>query len=177
MILDEAIKTPRLILESLSIAAADGPYFEWMQDPEILQWLDTQFSENEKEALVKFINRMNLDPLILFLGIHSIIDKLHVGNIKLAIDPAHNRGDLGIIIGDKMSWGMGYATEAVTAVCEFAKADLNLDRLFAGCVATNIGSIKAFKKAGFEEEGFLRKHWFNGSERFDVVALGKVLEP
>lgn len=175
MILQIPIETDHLCLKTLSPDAADGPYLEWMNDPEVLRWLDANAVGTDNKPLRDFIEKVNGEPQTLLLGIHRTDEDRHVGNIKLAISTQHRRGDLGIILGDKASWGKGFAAEAITALSGFAKSTLDLDRLFAGCVTPNRGAVIAFKKAGFEEEGLLRQHWFNGLERFDVVLLGKVL--
>jgi [ribosomal protein S5]-alanine N-acetyltransferase len=62
------------------------------------------------------------------------------------------------MIGDKDSWGKGFASEAISMVTQFGFNQLKLAKLSAGCYENNIGSKKAFEKSGYKVEGFLRSH-------------------
>jgi RimJ/RimL family protein N-acetyltransferase len=76
---------------------------------------------------------------------------IHVGNIKLGnINWTHSYGDIGLIIGQKDYFGLGIATESISLVTEFAFRHLGLHKVWCGIYKPNIGSIKAFQKAGFE---------------------------
>ncbi len=46
-------------------------------------------------------------------------------------------------------WGKGIASTAIDVVADIARASLGLRSLWAGCFVTNVGSRKAFEKAGF----------------------------
>ena len=84
----------------------------------------------------------------------------HIGNIKLgAINRCHNFADISLFIGDQKCWGYGYALEAILLLCDFAFEQLHLNKLMAGCYGNNIGSKKAFEKAGFNQEGILKKFY------------------
>ena len=54
-----------------------------------------------------------------------------------------------ILLGDKNCWGKGYATETIEVLTEHAFGVLGLHKLTAGAYAENVGSIRAFEKAGF----------------------------
>ncbi|MBF0594163.1 MAG: GNAT family N-acetyltransferase, partial [Candidatus Omnitrophica bacterium] len=100
-------------------------------------------------------------------GIFLKQDGRHVGNIKIGnIHPKHQFADIGIIIGDRDIWGQGFATEAIRLCVRFSFEELKLHKLFAGMVAGNEGSFRAFKKAGFGDSGHFRKHyWMDGEYR------------
>ena len=50
-------------------------------------------------------------------------------------------------------WGRGYATEAATAVRDWALGELGLGRLIALIYPDNVRSIRVAQKLGFEPEG------------------------
>jgi RimJ/RimL family protein N-acetyltransferase len=77
----------------------------------------------------------------------------HIGNIKLHTNMHHNLGDIGLIIGDKTKWGRGYATEAIKVLTKHGFDTLELHKISAGVYSDNIGSMKAFYKAGYAEDG------------------------
>ncbi len=50
-------------------------------------------------------------------------------------------------------WGCGYATEAATAMVEFAFRDLGVQRLSSWCIADNTASARVLEKLGMSLEG------------------------
>jgi len=50
-------------------------------------------------------------------------------------------------------WGLGYATEAAKAVCDFAFAHWPLDKIIASVFDDNPASRKVVEKLGFKETG------------------------
>lgn len=71
---------------------------------------------------------------------------------------------------DKDKVGHGFMTEAVRAVVRFGFNELNLHRIMANYVPTNIRSGSVLKRAGFVEEGFAKAYLFlNGQWRDHVL--------
>jgi RimJ/RimL family protein N-acetyltransferase len=71
----------------------------------------------------------------------AVVDGVHVGNVKLL------NGDLSIIIFPPY-WGRGYGAAAINKMCQFVGGPVT-----AGVRSGNIGSLRAFEKAGFVETG------------------------
>ncbi len=78
------------------------------------------------------------------------------------------------MIGEKGCWGKGYGTEVIELILDFAFNKLNLYKVTAGVVADNLGSIKAFQKAGFEIEGRMKSQDFSDGVFRDAVYMGLV---
>jgi [ribosomal protein S5]-alanine N-acetyltransferase len=170
------IKTPRLVLACLDIAHATEKYRAWMSDPEVTQFLETRFSAPTLDSLRDYIRQLRDSSDTYFFGIFARPDGRHIGNIKLGpVSNVHNRAAIGLVLGDKSAWGHGYATEAISALTDWAFDGLHLRKLSAGSYARNVGSIRAFERSGFEVEGRLRSHVRSVSgDTDDVVLLGRV---
>jgi RimJ/RimL family protein N-acetyltransferase len=54
-------------------------------------------------------------------------------------------------------WGQGYATEAARAMLTFAFGDLQLQHVWAQCIADNEASIRVVERLGMRQEQQLRK--------------------
>jgi RimJ/RimL family protein N-acetyltransferase len=154
MILVNALETPRLILRTLHAEDATDSYLSWLRDPEVNRYLETRFFEvRDLQELEAFIESVNESPINLMLGIFRKKDGRHIGNIKLGpILVPHSRAPVGYLIGDKASWGQGYATEAIVEMCRFGMQVLGVCKITAGCYETNLGSAKALLKSGFTHE-------------------------
>ena len=80
-----------------------------------------------------------------------------IGSIRLQIDRANARGELGFWIG-KPFWGQGYATEAVRAVIGYGFSDLGLHRIYGMHFSRNPASGRVMEKCGMVHEAHLREH-------------------
>lgn len=98
---------------------------------------------------------------------------IHLGNVWLwSIDPRHRKAEIRVVVGAMGNRSRGAGSEAIALITRYATERLNLERLYAYCLASNARAVKAFVKAGFEQEGVFRRDRWSGSEYVDVVALG-----
>ena len=77
------------------------------------------------------------------------------------------------------AWGRGYATEALAAMVQLARAS-GVERLSATCHADHRASWRVMEKCGFTREGLLRSHTVfpNLSDRpADVLLYSQILQP
>jgi [ribosomal protein S5]-alanine N-acetyltransferase len=113
------------------------------------------------DSQIKFINDMSKQiekGNAYCFGIFTKDSNELIGDVNLF---QMHRGALqNCLIGyslDKQSNGNGYATEAVCLAVTFAFNDLNLHRIEAGVMPTNIGSMRVLEKVGFHKEGIAQK--------------------
>lgn len=174
MIISEPILTDRLLLRNLKVSDISMSYLDWFGVDEIVEYLEVRFSPPKTIGeLKKFVELINRSEQELLLGIFLKDTRQHIGNIKLGpINPAHQRGDIGFIIGDCNQWGRGYATEAIKAATYYAFNTLCLSKVSAGCYSGNVGSARALLKAGFTQEACLESHWNNGDCRENGLLFG-----
>ncbi len=171
MKVNKPISTERLYLENLQSSHAERNYKEWVKDPQVNQFLELRHSIPGEQDLKEFIQRMDLASNNLLLGIF-LKSGQHIGNIKLGpIDWRNERAMVGLLIGDQREWGKGYATEAIRTLTDYAFDELKLTSIRAGCYASNVGSYKAFLKAGYREEARMKEYWQTEAGFVDNVLL------
>lgn len=152
-------------------------YVRWMNDPMVNKYLESRFQSYNKEILSSYVKSMNENKDSFLFGIFNKDNSNeHIGNIKIEVNLHHKVGEIGLIIGNKDFWGKGIATESIIAVSKFAKEELNLRKLTAGCYGSNKGSKKAFIKAGFLEESVRADHFIVDNGFDDLVLLGKFIK-
>lgn len=85
-------------------------------------------------------------------------------------DPKNKRVGLGIVIASEQEQQKGYATEAVSLICEYAFQRLHVHQVYANIGAENQKSVHLFEKAGFKKAG-IKKDWnyINGSFQDELV--------
>ena len=66
----------------------------------------------------------------------------------------------------KPSWGKGYATEAAIAVLGHGLGDLELDRIIAIVMPSNVASCRVVEKAGMHFEGIATYYGIPGLRKY-----------
>lgn len=163
----------RLIFRTLTKEDVSEEYVAWLNDPEVNQFLETRFSMQNLETCEQFVMQMQNDSASFLFGIfNKELDK-HMGNIKLGfINVRHSSCQLSLFIGEKSQWGKGFATESIQAVTQWGFNELGLKRIEAGCYDNNMGSLRAFLKAGYAVEGFFKSSIVFGNKRIGSFWLG-----
>ena len=174
---------PFLEGEHIQLRALDdedvGPaYLSWLSDRLGNRYLESRYRPPTLAGLRQWVAAQNASSSELLFGIFlrdAGTEGAHVGNIKLGgIDRVHRRGDIGLLIGDRDSWGKGIATEAIGLVTRFAFDQLGLNKVTASCYEPNEGSRRAFLKAGFVEEGRRLAHFFCDGQFVDCIQLARI---
>ena len=80
--------------------------------------------------------------------------------------------ELGIVIGDKASWGHGYGREAVSLLLQYAFQYRNQHKVWLRVNATNERAIRAYRACGFVEEGRQRSQVWSDGRHIDLVLMG-----
>jgi diamine N-acetyltransferase len=89
------------------------------------------------------------------------LDARAVGAVDLYdIDFFHQRAGVGILIHQSGDRHLGYASDALSALEQYALETLGLRQLFAVIPEDNTASIRLFEKSGYSLTG-IRKQWLN----------------
>jgi len=165
----------QIYLREVRVSDVNESYYSWLNDPDVNQYLETRFVPRSIENITDFVKSFDGNPDSRFMAICAKEGDRHIGNIKLGpINWIHRYGDISLFIGDRASRGKGMATEAISLIVDYAFNDLNLNKVRAGCYASNLASAKAFEKVGFKREGLLRRQWFFKGEFIDEILLGLI---
>jgi [ribosomal protein S5]-alanine N-acetyltransferase len=168
------IETERLLLRDVVPADATERYAGWMNDADVTRYMETRFTRHTIDGLRAYIEGMQRKPDTLFLAIVVRDGNLHIGNIKLGpVDRVHGTADVALMIGDRSAWGRGFAAEAIRAVSEYGFAQMGVRKLTAGCYAGNVGSQRAFEKAGYHVEGHRRAQYVCDGTFEDGVLMAR----
>lgn len=151
-------------------------YVAWLNNSQVNRYLESRFEHHTLASTRSFVNDCVSSEHKLLFGIrYREQSGRHVGNIKLEIDMRHKLAEVGILIGEEDVHGKGVATDAIRAVARIAREDLKLRKLSAGCYASNIGSERAFVKAGFEVEGHRKEHVLSDGKPENLTLMGLIL--
>jgi [ribosomal protein S5]-alanine N-acetyltransferase len=157
------LETTRLVLRPLSMEDLDE-IARFVADPETMRYIGAGGPRTREQAQVSLERMIASFQTRGFgqLGVERKEDGALLGRCGLLVwDPAtwtltdEDRAEVEIEVGyliGREFWGNGYATEAATAVRDWALAELGLKRLIALIYPENIRSIRVAEKLGMEPE-------------------------
>ena len=164
-----------VFLRDLQLSDVNNAYYQWMNDPEVTQYLESRFKNPSIKEIERYVEENIADPNTYLFAIIDKKNDRHIGNIKLGpINRVHRRASIGIVIGKKELFGKGFGTETIRLAAAFAFNDLKLHKLTAGCYASNRAAEKIFTKNGFAKEGIRRLHSVYDGKYTDDFVFGLI---
>lgn len=158
-------------LRDLREADVDGPYASWFEDQEVCRYNSHGKFFPSRADLLAYVAGTRRGDRVVMAICHE--QDGHVGNISLqGISPIDRTAEFAILLGDRRHWGRGLGELASRALLAHGFEKLNLERIYCGTAATNIGMQKLALSLGMVEEGRRRAHLFLEGQRVDVIEYG-----
>lgn len=98
-----------------------------------------------------------------------------VGTVGLHINNTHRKAELVYWIGVPY-WSKGYCTEASRALLAFGFKELNLNRIYALAMESNVASYKVMEKIGMKYEGTRRQDTIKNGVAIDLKSYAILKE-
>lgn len=143
-------------------------YHTGLNDSDVNCFLETRFEVQTPESVKAYVAKMNADPNVVLQKIEY--NETHIGNIKLEINPHHNRGELSFVIWDKKYWGRGIGTREVRKMVDFA-GKFGLRMVTAGCYSNNWVSRRVLLKSGFKLDAVLPHRYICNGDLVDRICF------
>ena len=145
----------------------------YQSDPLYLRYYPwTERTETDVQNFVQmFLDDQQARPRTKFqLATTLKSDGKLIGNCGIRInDPAQREANIGYEL-DSRYWGQGYAVEAARAILEFGFAGLAMRRIWAECIADNVGSARVLEKLGMRlEKREAAKAFIKGAWRDNLI--------
>jgi [ribosomal protein S5]-alanine N-acetyltransferase len=166
------IRTARLELRPLREADV-ATLFEIHADPEAMRYWDAPVWNNDERGRAMVARDLALTTTdYLRLGIQLLASGKLLGTCSLfGIDVRCRRAELGYILGVQ-GWGRGYMREALSALLDYAFAELNLNRIEVDTDPRNERSTRLLDRLKFTQEGLFRERCVVDGEISDAAMYG-----
>ena len=152
--------------------------YRWENCSDIWQESNT-LAHYSRFAIKEFIER-SLSENVFEIGQIRLMICLSTDNSVIGtadifdIDTINSRAAVGLLIDD-IYRGNGYAKEALTLLCKYARATLILNQLYVHISTDNTSCLNLFKRSDFELSGTL-KSWVKAKDGYkDVLVFQKIL--
>ena len=158
---------------------ADETYHGWLNDDEVIEYLEVRFADRSMAALRTYVNSVIADPNRYFYLVKHRQTGKRIGTVSFTVNPIHLTVNWGYLIGDHEFWGTGISLQVQIPIFDFAFGELGARRFYGGAFIENIRSQFNLRRLGFIKEGVFRKHYRKavGSEEFtDIVYYALLAE-
>jgi len=123
-----------------------------------------------KFSLKQYIERSLSEDIYSLKELRLVIcktdDSYPIGLVDLFdFDPKNKRAGIGILISNPNNRGLGYASQTLETLINYAFNVLNLHQLYCNIIADNQDSIHLFSKYNFEFVG-TKKDWIFDDENW-----------
>lgn len=153
-----------------------GPIFCWANDAAAAR-LDFAYRPVDMMAQRQWWDSIGKDTSRVVFAIRKIDAPEIIGYVQITgINPTHRSAEIGIRVGTEQNRGRGFGQEALRLAVDFCWNHLNLNRVQLIVFKHNQRAINAYRAAGFQKEGVLRKAAFIGGEWVDLVPMA-ILRP
>jgi RimJ/RimL family protein N-acetyltransferase len=153
----------------------DIPRFvDWLNDPEVTAGLllALPFSQADEETWFDNMLKRPMEEHPLTIEIKGDEGWFAIGNFGFHnIDWRCRSSEVGIVIGEKSLWNMGYGTEVMRLMLKHGFNTLNLNRIALEVYENNPRAIRSYEKAGFFLEGCKRQGMYKDGHYIDILLM------
>lgn len=167
----------QVVLRSLEMDDLEV-FWRWFADRDVVKYsLGAWIFPWSKSKTTAWLRSTLEDKETLSLGVVEKEKQQLIGYAGItSISRINRSGEYYILLGEKSSWGKGYGTEVTQLIIHYGFVSLNLHRIMLTVSSLNISGIKAYIKAGFQQEGVLRQACYRDGAYHDKVVMA-ILRP
>ncbi|MGW1537535.1 GNAT family N-acetyltransferase [Streptomyces aureus] len=157
-------------------------HLRWRNDPAVAHWAtggDPHYGPITRESMERFHDStLRQDPRSeATFTVEDMADGRVIGTADYRdLDPFAGRATVGVVIGERDHWGGGHGSEALRLLLGHLFGACRLRRVELETWSGNERAVRAFRKAGFVEEGRRRAAVRVGEEWYDGVLFGLLRE-
>ena len=162
-----------IYLRPLEMIDVTDEYISWMNDANLSKFIPAMTFPSVRESVEKYVSGHVGNRDVIFFAIIEKSSGIHIGNIKLGpINWVSRNAEFGRLIGLREFRSKGYGAEAVALLLHYSFNVINMNKIFAGCLRSNVSAISSNKKAGLEVEAIVKEKYFACGKYEDVVIMG-----
>ncbi|CAN5909564.1 hypothetical protein BH11MYX4_BH11MYX4_00060 [soil metagenome] len=177
---DHVLESERLRIEPFAEQHLTERYVGWLSDPEVVRWSEQRHVVHTLASCRAYYESFRGTANMFFAIVAKAPSVGHIGNINVYVDTRHGTADIGILLGERATWGQGFGREAWYRVMNALLETGTSRKVTGGCVADNLAMVKIMRACGMVEDGRRVRHFVYDGRETDVVyyaAWRKHLDP
>ena len=170
------LHTERLHLRKMKVSDSPSLFKIW-SDSEVTKFMniDSFTDENQAKDMIKLLDEFSLANKAIRFSIIKMESNEIIGSCGFnSLDFENEKAEIGYDIA-RAFWGRGYASEAISALLDYAFSTLKLNRIEAKVEPENVNSVKVLQKLNFMFEGTLRRYERVNGKFIDLNMYSKLI--
>lgn len=143
-------------------------HVDWLNDPQVVRFSNQRFFQHTTESCRAYLRSFD-NSVNRYYSIRRLEDGAPLGTITAYAAVHHGTVDLGILLGERSTWGMGFGLDAWLTLMHTALATKGVRKITGGTLACNHGMLRIFERAGMTCEAVRRAQEIVDSEPHDIV--------
>jgi len=158
----------KVALTPMHPADIDERHVGWLNDPEVVRFSNQRFMTHDLDTCLTYLRGFDHSSHRYF-SIRRRDNDERIGTITAYASVHHGTVDLGLMIGERSAWGLGYGLDAWDTLQQAALATRGVRKLTGGTLACNLGMIRIFERAGMQLEAARRAQEQVDDQPQDIV--------
>ena len=161
----------RVVLRALEPEDADA-LWRWHNDPVVMRWMHDPYPSSLAQVRKELAERAPDGHASLTLMVEDGAGRT-IGIVALhGAEPESGAAKLDIYLGEKNSWGQGFATDVMRTVCRYGFDKMRLHRIELSVADGNDAARRVYDKVGFVVEGRRREAFWRDGAWSDETVMG-----
>lgn len=147
-------------------------YIKWLNDPAVVRYSNQRFIKHTHDTCSDYLSSFKGSEN-LFMSIRTLENNHLIGTATAYMNKQHRTVDVGIMIGNKSDWGMGYGQDAWNTITDWLLRQDEVRKLTAGTLACNHSMIKLLERSGMHHEATREKQEIIDFTEVDILYYAK----
>jgi len=165
------IKTERLLIVPFTEKFITTRYVNWLNNKKLMRYSEQRHKKHTLDSCKQYLASFNNSPNMFWAIEENINGMGHIGNINAHVDTHNKIADIGLLIGEAAMQGAGYGYEAFKGVVEYLFDKMEIRKITAGTVSSNLPMIKLMQKMKMQEDGIRKRHYLIKGEEVDILYM------
>lgn len=147
-------------------------YVAWLNDPEVVKFSNQRFKQHDLTSCRHFFESFE-DTENLFLAIHMNSSDKFIGTMTAYRSIPHGVVDMGIMVGDRSSWGKGVGQEAWGLLMSFLLETCETRKVTGGALSCNQAMVRIMERSQMLADGRRVRQELVDNSAEDIVYFAK----
>lgn len=166
------LRGDKILLRPFTAFDIDDAYIGWLNDPDVVRFSNQRFLRHDRESCLHYLASFE-GTANLFMSACRLTDDRPIGTLTAYVSGHHGTVDVGIMIGDKSVWGVGYGQDAWDTLANWLLGREDIRKLTAGTLACNYGMIKLMERSGMRLEAVRKAQEIVEGRPVDILYYAK----
>ena len=162
----------KVVLRKFTESDINDNYISWLNNLDVMRFSNQRFLKHNLESSLQYLSSFD-NTNNLFISIRRLSDDSPIVTMTAYISNNHRTADVGILIGDKAVWGLGYGQDAWNTLIKWLFDHNNIRKITAGTLACNHGMIKLIESSGMCYEATRKEQEIVNKQAIDILYYAK----